>query len=212
MAKCGFAGGVAKFGNILMIGLLWLLCSIPVVTVGASTAAMYRAIFALRDGDGSVTGVFFRGFRTCFRQATVIWLIMAAAGGVLFLLPGVAIRSGSQMVMIATGVIVVAAVFVWLPMLSCVFPLTAYFETSVKKTLRNALFICVKYRKRAALPAILIALPVAPFFIDATLFFILLPVFLLLCPGFFGWIVSGKYLPIFRKYEEKRKEAEEQET
>ena len=68
MRLCG------SFVSLVRINLLWLLCSLPLFTVGASTAAMVSALTAFRADDECGAKVFFRAFRTHFRQATVLWV------------------------------------------------------------------------------------------------------------------------------------------
>ena len=75
---------IGKFWDVLILNVLWLVCSIPIVTIGASTTAMYYVTLKLaRDEDGYTIRSFFKSFKENFRQATVIWLIFLA---VVFLL------------------------------------------------------------------------------------------------------------------------------
>ena len=69
-----------EFGNtlaqLMWLNVLTLVCSVPVITVGASASAMhYVLIHVLRDGKESVTKCFFRSFKKNFGQATVVWLV-----------------------------------------------------------------------------------------------------------------------------------------
>lgn len=61
-----------------LVSILWLVCSLPLVTVGASTKATLM-VFGSGEGDDSIGRRFFRGFRTGFFRITGLWL----AGGVL---------------------------------------------------------------------------------------------------------------------------------
>ena len=67
-----------------------MLCCLPVVTVGASLAAMHKVTQAMAlDEDNGIVKTFFRGFRENFKQATALWLMMlffAAAMGCNYLL------------------------------------------------------------------------------------------------------------------------------
>ncbi|MEI3094564.1 MAG: DUF624 domain-containing protein [Oscillospiraceae bacterium] len=47
MRLCG------SFVSLVRINLLWLLCSLPLFTVGASTAAMVSALTAFRADDSA---------------------------------------------------------------------------------------------------------------------------------------------------------------
>ena len=62
--------------DLIFAGLLWLLCSLPVLTLGASTTALYYTVMkCIRHNRGRVAPTFFHGFRSNFRTATLIWLL-----------------------------------------------------------------------------------------------------------------------------------------
>ena len=66
--------------DIIFSGLLWCLFSLPVVTIGAaSTALYYAAVKCIRHERGRLTQVFWKGFRDNFKCSTGIWLIYLAA-------------------------------------------------------------------------------------------------------------------------------------
>ena len=75
---------IGKLCDVMILNVLWVLCSIPVVTMGASTTAVYYVTLKLvRDEEGPTIRSFFKSFKENFRQATIIWLIMLAAGCLL---------------------------------------------------------------------------------------------------------------------------------
>ncbi len=48
-----------KATDLILLNFLWILCSLPVITAGAATAAMYYVcITSIRCGDGYVPGAF----------------------------------------------------------------------------------------------------------------------------------------------------------
>lgn len=65
--------------NLIVISVLWVICCIPVVTIGAATvAAYYTAAKVIRAGEGKAGKEFFHAFRLNFKQATVFTLIYIA--------------------------------------------------------------------------------------------------------------------------------------
>jgi len=64
-------------GNAILMNLLFLLCSIPIVTMGQAWAALLTAIRYKIRGDKWQDG-FWKGFKTRFWRGTVCWSIMAA--------------------------------------------------------------------------------------------------------------------------------------
>ena len=83
--------------NLVCLNILWLLCSLPIVTAGASTAAMYYVVFQyINDQDDAVLKPFLKAFKENFRTATPVWMLnlligLALAAGIpimIFLMTG----------------------------------------------------------------------------------------------------------------------------
>jgi uncharacterized membrane protein YesL len=66
---------MGKITDVACMSLLWLITSLPVITIGASTAAFYSfTMDAVQDLEGGVWCSYFRGFRENFKKATILWL------------------------------------------------------------------------------------------------------------------------------------------
>ena len=64
--------------DLIILGILWLICSIPIITIGAScTALCYAYNRNFKHKEGQVTKLFFHSFAANFKQSTIVWLIMA---------------------------------------------------------------------------------------------------------------------------------------
>lgn len=134
------------------LNLLWFICCIPIVTIGASTTALYYASLKIvRGEDHDATRMFFRSFRQNFRQATVLWLILFAAG---LLLAGDgyivyhlrASSTGAVAVMwtLNLALVIVAAVAYTIVLLF-VFPLVASVSNTDWAMVKNSFFIGTHY-------------------------------------------------------------------
>lgn len=63
-------------GTMFLLNLLWLLGCLPVLTAGASTAALCHAFLRiLQNRQESSWNLFKDGFRTNLRQATAVWIV-----------------------------------------------------------------------------------------------------------------------------------------
>ncbi len=139
---------IGKFCDVLILNVLWLICSIPIVTVGASTTAVYYVTLKLvRDEEGPTIRSFFKSFKENFKQATVLWLIMLVVGcllgfGLYFFLGLQTTPSMFRTIMVA---IFGGFSLIYLFVLLFVFPLQARFYNPVKRTLFNAFFISVRH-------------------------------------------------------------------
>ena len=127
---------VGRIWDLFILNLLWVLCSLPIVTFGASTTAMYYCTMKIaRDRDsGGVLSMFFHSFKDNLLQSTIIWVIMAFVGGILFF----DIRFFSFYSPIENTVIKMI-IFTY------IFPIQAKFINPIKQTFKLALFMSVKH-------------------------------------------------------------------
>ena len=69
-------GPLMKIGDCLCLSVLWLVFSLPIVTIGASSAALYAAVHhCLRRNGAGIWKSFWNAFRENFARSTLAWLI-----------------------------------------------------------------------------------------------------------------------------------------
>lgn len=91
-----FWDGMGKLFDIVALNLLWLLCSLPVLTLGASTTALYAALARLIQDSGTyLHRDFFRAFRKNFRRNALAGLLFMATGVFLWTDVSIARHSGT---------------------------------------------------------------------------------------------------------------------
>lgn len=75
--KTSFVNTLAFLGDIVILNLLFLVCSIPIVTIGAAATACYAGVSRTlqKRETGLVYKAFFVDFRAAFRQSTAGWLL-----------------------------------------------------------------------------------------------------------------------------------------
>lgn len=67
---------LCKIGDIITLNFLWIICSLPIITIGASTSALYYAwMKQFRECDAPVYRYFLSSFQDNLRQSTIAWLI-----------------------------------------------------------------------------------------------------------------------------------------
>ena len=72
---------IDKIGKIFLLNLLWLICSLPVFTIGASTTALIYTSMKLSDNEGYWHQNFFSSFiwqRVHSWRATSFWAAVPA--------------------------------------------------------------------------------------------------------------------------------------
>lgn len=138
---------VGRFADLLFLSLAWLVCSIPVVTVGPATAALYyAAVKSIRRGEGRVGRSFFHSFRENLKTGIPASVIVVAVGfllrnGMLLALRMAQADSGWITFCIAYGVLLLlpAGVACYLfPVLSrFTFGVGGLFATSFRLAMRH---------------------------------------------------------------------------
>lgn len=130
-----------RIGDILILHFLWLLCSLPIVTIGASTTALYyTAMKAVKYEDGYVARRFFKSFKENFRQSTIIWLIMLFAGFLCGWYLSYSIETHNSVLTMFSTILTCVYTFI----LIYVFPLQSKFDNKITVTIRNAFLLSVK--------------------------------------------------------------------
>lgn len=77
---------VGRVGDHFLLSLLWLLCSIPIVTAGAAAAAMCQVSFRVfSEEECHLLPDFFAAFKQQFKPATKLHLAAVAVGLVFVL-------------------------------------------------------------------------------------------------------------------------------
>lgn len=75
---------LGRIWDAFYLTVLWLVCSLPIVTIGASTTAtLYVAMKIMKDEEGNITKQFFAAFKENFKQATVLGILGTIAAVVL---------------------------------------------------------------------------------------------------------------------------------
>lgn len=116
---------IGNLWDFFVLSVLWLVCSIPVVTIGASTTALYYVTLKMASNqEGKLWQQYFHSFRQNWKEATVIWLGFLAVGIILGIDLMYGLTGGTNL---ASAVLVFAVVVgaLYLCLLSFVFPLLA---------------------------------------------------------------------------------------
>lgn len=73
-----------KVGDIILLSILWLICSLPLFTLGtAMCAAYYTAAKVIRHNNGYVFKQFMKSFRQNLKQSAGMNLVFLLCAGVL---------------------------------------------------------------------------------------------------------------------------------
>ena len=203
---------LSKICDMVCLNVLWLVCCIPVVTIGASTTALYTVMLKMvKNEEGYIFRGFFRAFKTNFRQSTIIWLILLALGIVCWIDFRVAgVMPGTAGVVMRSIFLLLG--FVLLAVMIYVFPLTARYENSIRATFRNALLLAVgRLPYTLLMAAVTVGAVILSLWNTATLMFAV-PLWLLIGGALIAWINSWLLRRVFVIFEGSGDENEGEET
>ena len=138
---------ITKMAYSAYLNILWLICCLPIVTIGASTTALFYVTLKMaEDRDDGLTGMFFRAFRQNFLPATKLWLVLLGAGAFLAMDGYIVWHIWSQSIFwtLVAALLIVAAI-VYAVVLLYAFPLLARFENTTFGILKTALLVGLRY-------------------------------------------------------------------
>lgn len=134
---------ISKMVKVLFLNLLWLLTSIPVFTIGASTTAFYYTMNkTIYGGQGYVLQEFFSTFKREFKQTTIIWLCCLVSGYILifdyqFMMAFADVGKGNKAIAVVL-LILFLGIILWM---LYIFPYIARFTDNTKRVLKNSLIM-----------------------------------------------------------------------
>ena len=175
---------LSRLADLFWLNLLFIVCCIPVVTIGAASTAMhYVTLKMAKDEEGYITKSYFKAFKDNFIQATIIWIIFLVVMLVMFM--DLRIANGgsvadmfadpmiSNIVIVAVGVMVIVIAMT----LTYVFPILAQFDNTVKNTIKNAFLISIRHLPYTIAMMFINALPVLLIWFFPTLLLLVLIMF-----------------------------------
>ena len=186
---------LSDLNTLVILNILTALFCIPVITAGASVAAMHYVSMEMFEnrGDGAARE-FWKRFKENLRNAAPVWLILLAAA--VFIYVDCRIIMGGQMglpramlVPLYIGAFIEASIAVY------AFPLTARFVYSTGATFKNSAILAVANFPRTVLMVLYhVIMPYLLFNVSR-----LLPLFFLVgisLPAYFSALL---YMPVIRK-------------
>lgn len=192
--------------DLIILNILFVICSIPIFTIGASTTALYTVTLKLvRKQEGYVASTFFKAFKSNFKQSTIIWLIMLVIGialGLDFYILNILEVPGEVVV----NYILLFVLFIYIMALCYVFPLQSKFENPIKQTLKNSILLAIAHLIPKTLLIIIIhAIPVLLLWLDVANGMVLMlayvfPFMSIIGFGVIAYLSSKMFNKIFSKY------------
>ena len=179
-------------GDLVMLSLLWTVCSVPILTLGPASAALYDSVVhSIRRREDSVIARFFATFRRELKQGVLSSLIVLGTAVVLLGVPLYLTRTRNVPYLLAALILLA---FFLLCVLCWLWPALSRFSMGLTALFSNSLKLALGHILRSAAMALVWG---AALF--AGLRFVA-PLFV--CPALAALLCSLLIEPVFRQYEE----------
>lgn len=180
---------LSRVADFVILNVLWILCSVPIVTIGVSTTAYYYCMLNIvRDTDYGIVKMFFHSFKENLKQGIILGLIVIGTVVLLGIdilvcssLGGSFFQVMKMLLLVVTGIVMVPLVYV--------FPVFAQFDNSIKNIIKNAFIIGISNLKYTLLIMMITSIPIV-----LAIYFT--QVFLMLAPF---WCIVGMSVLVFLK-------------
>ena len=186
-----FSRFMNRLADILYVGLLWLLVSLPLVTAGAAATAGYYAMAkCVRHRTGYIGREFWHSFKGNFRQMLPLSLLFLGAAAVLAVdLPYLWVNDSKANSALFMLLLFVAFLVLGLALYAC--PLLSRFEKKNLELLKTAAVVLFRFLPVTVGLLLFLALCVAAVYLMPWAVFVL--------PGLYLYVLSYPMEWILRK-------------
>ena len=181
---------LGKVVDCICLSLIWTLLSVPIITIGAATTALYYSVNkSVRHGNGYALRGFWDSFKLNFKQATLGWIGILLVFGVFtadfyIFYQSEKYASLSVALLILMAIVVVYAIYL--------FAHIARFTDKLKKALRNSFIMLYLNMHWSILLLIIFLISIlAGFFVPFAIFFV---------PSLSMLLISLILERVFKKY------------
>ena len=142
--------------NLVLLNLLFVLCSLPIVTIGASWTALHTVMLRYAEGDDPyVFKTFFGAFRKNLKQGILAGILFIVVG--IALIIDVKILSDWGLEGLGTKILAIGLIILYVFVFTYMFPLIARYENSLNRHLVNSLFLAIRHFPQSLVITILYA-------------------------------------------------------
>lgn len=132
---------LGRFTDIMILGFWSIICCLPIITIGTSISATYSVTLKMvRDEECYITKDFFKGFKSNFKNSTIVWVCFLFIGIIFYI--NFQVMNGLTLKYETICRAMLIAIIVYLFFISgYIFPLIARFENTMKQTIKNAIIM-----------------------------------------------------------------------
>ena len=193
---------IGKLFDCLVLHVVWLVCSLPLFTFGAATAALYYALMKdILDEDSHYVRAFFRSFKRNLKQGVGLGLCYLLCGALLaFAIYYYRSIGGTFMAVLWALAIAIAILYVMIG--QYLFALFARFDQKSSILVRMAFVFSIRHFGKSLLMLMIFA------GIYGIIFVLGFPPLLIMGFGLVAYLDCYILIPLFEPYLQKIREAQ----
>lgn len=194
---------LARVGDLILVNFLFLICCIPVITIGPALAGLTKMTQDIAcEEEKGVFRTFFRAFGQNFKQATLGWLaillFLSGLGCYFLLVKG--FLEGALATALCWVLAILAALV--LAIASYLFPLMVRYENTLKEHVFNSGILALIKLPRTIGLMLLNLLPLLLLALSPQGFLQTLVFWLFIGFGFCSYLCSILLTPVFKELED----------
>ena len=201
---------LARCFDVVLVNLIFVICCLPVITIGPACTALYYTCYKIfHKKESSVMKAYFHSFRENFKIAFGIWmgyvllvvLIGVTAVTALLYVKGIIGAMMGGFCVASMAFILAAGVYL--------FPVLSRFTFQTKDLIRTSLVLMVTHGAATVSMTLILVL----FFVLVVVGFPIEPLVLLVAPALFSFWISKTMEPVLAAYmpaEDEQSDAEEE--
>lgn len=179
-----------EIADIMILSLLWLLCCLPVVTIGASTTALFYVFGKkARKEDPYIVRSFFKSFKENFLQATILTFILGILWFSVYLYYKILTQGTPQTWLWVMGIFFILQVSI---VTLYLFPILSRFDMSIKNLLLSGFIFGNRH-----LPTTILC---GALFLGCILLVMTASPFTIFAFGIYAWISSYLFQRVFTRH------------
>jgi len=156
----GFMRTLGKIVDIMLLGLLVFITSIPIFTIGASVTACFTLTMKMsQDKEGHITKAYFKAFKQNFAKSTGLWAIVLIFFGIILADFWALTKVEISYVPVVQGGLWFL-LFIVVFTINYIFSLQAKYENTIIVTLKNAFFLSFIHIFKSLLIALITIVPI----------------------------------------------------
>ena len=182
-----------KVVDYFLLGILWIVACVPLVTFGAATTAMLMtAEYNVREDGGKMFLTFWKYFGKEFKKSTILWLIQIPILAVLVFYSVLVFKSEILLFLKILSYAIIGLVFAWLQ-------LWLAYESKFEDNLKTVMINSLRITLANVGPSVLMVLCTAVFVLGVCLCLVYFQPGLLILPAVYIVVYTLILRKLFRK-------------